>query len=49
VAQIDRELRGLQRAGQRLENASKEWAEAYRLYSAALTELDRKTAAKKRA
>jgi hypothetical protein len=42
VQPIDRKLRGLQQAGQRLENASKEWAAAYRLYAAALTELDRK-------
>jgi exonuclease VII small subunit len=49
VAQsLDRELRGLQRAGQRLENASKEWEQAYRLYVAALDKLNRKAAAKNR-
>jgi hypothetical protein len=45
---IDRELRGLQRASHRLENATKEWEEAYRLYAEALIELDRKVAARKR-
>ena len=45
---IDRELRGLRRAGQRLEKAAKEWGEAYRLYVLALNELQRKTTPKKR-
>jgi len=43
---IDRELRGLRRAGQRLEKAAKEWGEAHRLYVLALNELQRKTAPK---
>jgi hypothetical protein len=43
---IDRELRGLRRAGQRLEKAAKEWGEAHRLYVLALNELQRKTTPK---
>jgi hypothetical protein len=47
VAQgIEREVRGLQRAAKRLEIATKEWEEAYRMYAAALIELNRKTALK---
>jgi hypothetical protein len=49
VAQsIDRELRGLRRAGHRLEKAAKEWVEAHGIYVAALNELKRKTAPKKK-
>ena len=44
---IDRELRGLRRAGQRLEKAAKEWGEAHRLYVSALNELKLKTEPKK--
>ena len=44
---IDRELRGLRRAGQRLEKAAKELGDAHRLYVSALNELQRKTAPKK--
>jgi hypothetical protein len=48
VAQsIDRELRGLRRAGHRLEKAAKEWIEAHAIYAAALDELKRKTTPKK--
>jgi hypothetical protein len=48
VAQsIDRELRGLRRAGHRLERAAKEWVEAHAMYVAALNELKRKTGPKK--
>jgi exonuclease VII small subunit len=43
---IERDVRGLQRAAKRLEIATKEWEEAYRIYAAALTELNRKTAVK---
>jgi len=45
---IDRELRGLRRAGQRLEKAAKEWGDAHRLYVSALNELKLKTEPKKK-
>jgi hypothetical protein len=45
---IDRELRGLRRAGHRLEKAAKEWIDAHAIYVAAMDELKRKTAPKKR-
>jgi hypothetical protein len=45
---IDRELRGLRRAGRRLEKATKEWGEAHRLYAAALNELTQRTNPQKR-
>jgi hypothetical protein len=49
VAQsIDRELRGLRRAGRRLEKATKEWGEAHRLYVVALNELNLRTNPQKR-
>jgi hypothetical protein len=41
---IGREVLELRRAGQRLENASKEWENAYRRYWGALLALSRKTA-----
>jgi exonuclease VII small subunit len=44
---MEREVRRLQRAAKRLEIATKEWEEAYRMYAAALNELHRKTALKK--
>jgi hypothetical protein len=44
VQRIDREIVELRRAGQRLENASKEWGAAYQQYLGALHALSRKTA-----
>jgi hypothetical protein len=43
---IDYELRGLREAGSRLENATKEWDVAYRLYTSAVDALNRKTVTK---
>ena len=40
---MDQEIRELQRAGQRLESASKEWNAAYRQYLGAMRALSRKT------
>jgi hypothetical protein len=39
---IDVELRGLRQARERLENATKEWVVAYRLYVGAVEALSRK-------
>jgi hypothetical protein len=44
---IDSAVRGVQRASKRLENATKEWEEAYRLYVEALNALNQKTNLKK--
>jgi len=46
---VDVELRGVQRATKRLENATKEWEEAFRLYAAALDALHQAAVLKKRA
>ena len=43
---IDLELRGLRQAGERLENATKEWVVAYRFYVGAVEALSRKNASK---
>jgi hypothetical protein len=43
---IDLDLRGLRQAGERLENATKDWAVAYRLYVGAVSALIRRNAAK---
>ncbi len=43
--QIEREIRDLRRAGQRLETVSKEWDAAYREYLAALDVLSSKAEA----
>jgi hypothetical protein len=40
---MDQEIRQLQRAGQRLESASKAWNAAYREYLGAMRALSRKT------
>ena len=40
---MDQEIKELQRAGQRLENASKAWNAAYREYLGAMRALSRKT------